>query len=162
MDLGVVLPITHFAWKYYNSTVPSEKRKSIERFRVNKESGQIFSTGRKSSSAVWTKTVSKFRKRTKSLSCVHVSHKTWNQAFSRRSRAVTGNKCTKKHDARAKLLSCQSKPTAFIPVSLTSPSCIIGTLRSNGATATRTSLEKWIWVFSVFIAIIPTNLLCHL
>ena len=52
MDLGVVLPITHFAWKYYNSTVPSEKRKSIERFRVNKESGQIFSTGRKSSSAV--------------------------------------------------------------------------------------------------------------
>ena len=52
MDLGVVLPITHFASKYYNSTVPSEKRKSIERFRVNKESGQIFSTGRKSSSAV--------------------------------------------------------------------------------------------------------------
>lgn len=52
MDLGVVLPITHFAWKYYYSTVPSEKRKSIERFRVNKESGQIFSTGRKSSSAV--------------------------------------------------------------------------------------------------------------
>ena len=52
MDLGVVLPITHFAWKYYNSTVPSEQRKSIERFRVNKESGQIFSTGRKSSSAV--------------------------------------------------------------------------------------------------------------
>lgn len=36
MDLGVVLPITHFAWKYYNSTVPSEQRKSIERFRVNK------------------------------------------------------------------------------------------------------------------------------
>ena len=52
MDLGVALPITNFAWKYYNSTVPSEQRKSIERFRVNKESGQIFSTGRKSSSAV--------------------------------------------------------------------------------------------------------------
>ena len=39
---------------------------------------------------------------------------------------------------------------------------IIGTLRSNDGTATRTSLKKWICVLSVFIAIIPTHLLCQL
>ena len=38
----------------------------------------------------------------------------------------------------------------------------LGTLRSNDATATRTSLKKWICVISVFIAIIPTHLLCQL
>ena len=37
---------------------------------------------------------------------VHVLHKTWNLAFSRRNRSVTAKKCTKKHDARAKLLFC--------------------------------------------------------
>ena len=36
------------------------------------------------------------------------------------------------------------------------------TLRSNDATATRTSLKKWICVLSVSIAIIPTHLLCQL
>ena len=39
---------------------------------------------------------------------------------------------------------------------------IIGTLRSNDATATRTSLKRWICVISVFIAIIPIHLLCQL
>ena len=34
--------------------------------------------------------------------------------------------------------------------------------RSNDATATRTSLRKWICVLSVFIAIITTHLLCQL
>jgi len=29
-------------WKYYGSTVPSEQRKNIERFRVKKVSGQMF------------------------------------------------------------------------------------------------------------------------
>ena len=38
----------------------------------------------------------------------------------------------------------------------------IGTLRSKDATATRTSLKKWICVLSVLIAIIPTHLLCQL
>ena len=38
----------------------------------------------------------------------------------------------------------------------------IGTLRSNDATATRTSLKKWFCVLSVFIAIIPTHFLCQL
>ena len=42
------------------------------------------------------------------LSCVHVLHKTWNKLSSRRSRAVTAKKCTKKRDARAELLFCQS------------------------------------------------------
>ena len=53
------------------------------------------------------KTIWKFRKRkVKSLSCVHVLQKTWNQAFLRRRSAVTKErnpkKCTKKGDARAK------------------------------------------------------------
>ena len=38
----------------------------------------------------------------------------------------------------------------------------IGTLRSNDATATRTSFKKSICVLSVFIAIITTSLLCQM
>ena len=34
---------------------------------------------------------------------------------------MTAKKCTRKRDARAKLLFCQSKPTAFLPSSLPSP-----------------------------------------
>ena len=34
---------------------------------------------------------------------------------------------------------------------------LLGTLRSNDATVTRTSHKKWICVLSVFIAIIPTH-----
>ena len=72
------------------------------------------------------KRVTKFRKRkTKSLFCVHVLHNTWNWAFSRRSRAVTAKPCTKKHDARAVLLFCQSKPIPVLPFSLTSPSSLL-------------------------------------
>ena len=59
------------------------------------------------------KTVSKFRKRKrKSLPCVHVLHKKFNYAFSRRSHTVTTKKCIKKRDTRAKLVFCQSKPIA--------------------------------------------------
>ena len=47
------------------------------------------------------------------------------KAFSHRSRAVTARKCTKKRDARAKMLFCQSKPTAFLPFLLTSPSSLL-------------------------------------
>ena len=39
--------------------------------------------------------------------------------------------------------------------------CNLGTLRSNDATATRTSLKKGISVLLVFTAIIPTHLLCQ-
>ena len=50
------------------------------------------------------RSVSKFTKRKrKSLSCVHVPS-TWNWEVSRRIRAVMAKKCTKKRDARAKLL----------------------------------------------------------
>ena len=42
------------------------------------------------------------------------------------------------------------------------PSYIKGTLRSNDATATRTSLQNLICVLSVFIAIIPNQLLCQM
>ena len=39
------------------------------------------------------------------LSCVHVLHNgEIKETFTRRSRAVTGKKCTKKRDARAELL----------------------------------------------------------
>ena len=44
--------------------------------------------------------------------------------ISRPSGAVTGKKCTKKRDARAGLLFCQSKPIAVLPFSLTSPSSL--------------------------------------
>ena len=40
----------------------------------------------------------------------HVHYKTWNEVFSRCSRAVTAKKCIGKRDARADLLFCQSKP----------------------------------------------------
>ena len=45
--------------------------------------------------------------------CFHVFHKRWKQACSCRSRAVTAKKSSKKRDARAKLLFCQSKLTVF-------------------------------------------------
>jgi len=45
--------------------------------------------------------------------------------FSRCSRAVTAKKCTKKRNARAKLLFGQSKPIDFLPFSLTSPSSLL-------------------------------------
>ena len=43
----------------------------------------------------------------------------------RRIRAETAKKCTKKRDARAKLLFCQSKPIAFLPFSLPFPSSLL-------------------------------------
>ena len=38
---------------------------------------------------------------------------------------MTAKKCTTKHDARAKLLFCQSKPIGFLPFSLTSRSSLL-------------------------------------
>ena len=38
---------------------------------------------------------------------------------------MTARKCTKKRDARAALLFCQSRPTAVVPFSLTSPSSLL-------------------------------------
>ena len=54
-----------------------------------------------------------------------VSLLSWNLAFSRCSRATTAKKCTKKRDARAKLLFCQSKPIGLLPFSLPSPSSLL-------------------------------------
>ena len=57
--------------------------------------------------AEFLRIIFKFRKRQKILpSLVYVLHKTWNWAFSRRSRAVTVKKCRKKRDARTELLFC--------------------------------------------------------
>ena len=70
--------------------------------------------------------LSKFRKRKrKLLPCVPILNKTGNEALSRCSRATTAKKCTKKRDARTKLLFCQSKPIAFFPLSLLSPSSLL-------------------------------------
>ena len=44
---------------------------------------------------------------------------------SRRSRVVTAKKCTKKRDASAKLLFCQSKTIALLPFSLPSTSSLL-------------------------------------
>ena len=44
---------------------------------------------------------------------------------SRRSRATTAKKCTKKRDAHAKLSFCQSKPIASLTFSLPSPSPLL-------------------------------------
>ena len=49
------------------------------------------------------------KQKRKLLSFVPVLDKTWNWAVSRCSRATTAKKCTKKRDARAKLLFCLSK-----------------------------------------------------
>ena len=46
------------------------------------------------------------KRKTISSSLVFVLHKTWNWIFSRRSRAVTAKKFTKKRAARAELLFC--------------------------------------------------------
>ena len=52
----------------------------------------------------------------------------------RQFRATTVEKCTKKRDARAKLLFGLSKPIAFLPLSLPSPSpsSLRSSLVSNG------------------------------
>ena len=71
-------------------------------------------------------TALKFRKKKKHSSLlVYVLRKAWNQAFSRRSRAVTAKKCTKKRDARAELLFCLTNPLLFLPFSLPSPSSLL-------------------------------------
>ena len=46
--------------------------------------------------------------------------KFFNEAFPRSSRATAAKKCTKKRDARAKLLFCQSKPIGLLLFSLPS------------------------------------------
>ena len=64
--------------------------------------------------AEFQETISSLRKRNKISSLlVYVLHKTRNQAFSPRIRAKTGKKCTKKCEARAKLLFCLIKPIVF-------------------------------------------------
>ena len=71
----------------------------------------------------------------------------------------------KKAWCACKVVVLYNKPIAFYTSSLPSPSSLLKlpkrTLRSNDATATRTSLKKWICVLSVLIAIVDTNLLGH-
>ena len=72
------------------------------------------------------RTVSKFRKRKrKFLCCVHPVHKAGARNVSCYRRAMTATKCTKKRDARAKLLPCQSKPVVFLPFLFSSPSLLV-------------------------------------
>ena len=62
-------------------------------------------------------------------------------AFSRRSRAVTDTKCTKKRDTRAKLFFCQSIPVGFLLNLLPSPSSLLKLNNIN-----RRLWEDWGWV----------------
>ena len=72
------------------------------------------------------RTVSKVRKRKiKFLCCVHPVHKAGARNVSCYRRAMTATKCTKKRDARAKLLPCQSKPVVFLPFLFSSPSLLL-------------------------------------
>ena len=72
------------------------------------------------------RTVSKIRKRKrKFLCCVHRVHKAGARNVSCYRRAMTATKCTKKRDARAKLLPCQSKPVVFLPFLFSSPSLLV-------------------------------------
>ena len=60
--------------------------------------------------------------KTISSSLVYVLHKTWNWIFSRRSRAVTAKKFTKKRAARAELLFCLLNLLLLLTFSLLSAS----------------------------------------
>ena len=74
-----------------------------------------------------SKTVRKFWKRKrKLLSCVPVLNKTWNDAISRRSHAVTENvQKSAWKNAHEKLLFCWSKPIALLTFSLPSLSLLL-------------------------------------
>ena len=65
------------------------------------------------------KTVSRIRKRKRKS--VHAFHKTWNYACSRRSRAVTAEKCSKKRDAVQSCCFANLNLLLFLPFLLTSP-----------------------------------------
>ena len=60
---------------------------------------------------------------------------------------MTAKKCTKKRDARAKLLFCQSKPIAFLPYFLTSPSSLLklpgGKINNNLSKGSRSRFRPW-------------------
>ena len=72
------------------------------------------------------RTVSKVRKiKIKLFCCVHPVHKAGARNVSCYRRAMTATKCTKKRDARAKLLPCQSKPVVFLPFLFSSPSSLV-------------------------------------
>ena len=58
--------------------------------------------------------------------------KTWNSVFSRRRRAVPAKKCTKKRDARAKLLFCWLKLLFFFTFSMASLLSYIELFHSRG------------------------------
>ena len=84
--------------------------------------------------------ISKFEKSKRdSSSYAHVIEKNVKLGNSRRSRAATAKKCTKKRDARAKLLFCQSKPIAFLSFLFTSPSSLLKLPIVSNGTGTRSS-----------------------
>ena len=66
---------------------------------------------------------------------------------------MMAKKCTKLSDVRSKLLFCQSKPNAFLPFSLPSPSSLLKILKSAYVKKNNVS-------YSVFSRqIIPYNIL---
>ena len=76
--------------------------------------------------------------------------------LSRRGRAVTAKKCTKKRDARAKLLFCRSKPIAFLLFSLTSPLSLssLSTRTAKKNNRFRSAKQKLCTYFTVFCTLL--------
>ena len=72
----------------------------------------------------------------------------------RRSRAETAKKCTKKRDARTKLLFCQSKSTAFLTFSLSSPS---SSSSLKLPSVTRIVLGSWTLYFALNFTAVRMN-----
>ena len=91
------------------------------------------------------KTVSKFRKRKRKLSCVHVLHKPSNCAFSRRSREVTAKKWTKKS---ALHMQRKPKPIGFLTFSRPSPSSLLKLPKNRLQSPELHSLFTWLDVLS--------------
>ena len=86
-----------------------------------------------------------------------VLRKTWNSVFLHRCRTVAAKKCTKKHDARTELLSCQSQPTAFLPFSLTSPSSLLeGDVTGDDSQATIFSATQRYNIVATLFRILTT------
>ena len=82
-----------------------------------------------------------------------VLHKTWKLAFSRRSRAMTAKKCTKKAWYTCRVVYFANLNLLLLPFSLTSPSSLLKILKRtnrNGRLCSRPH-DKWLSnIFSFF------------
>ena len=104
--------------------VPGEPVICVINFSVWRNRG--CTVAKKNTSTIWRKFFTEISVQIVSARCLVFSSskiqrkKSEISHFSRRSRAVTAKKCTKKRDARAELLFFLIKPVAFLPFSLPS------------------------------------------